>query len=283
MTEPAEAILSEHASKQLLAEYGVPVARERVAQDPEHAARAAAELGLPVVLKLCGAAIAHKTERDLVRLSLDSEQAVRAAAGELLARRRPEDGEVSLLVAEMVQGHRELIAGLVQDPQFGPCVMLGLGGILTEALGDVVFAATPVSEADARRMLARLAASQLLTKPFRGEPPVDEAALARVVTGLGRLAVERPDVRSVDVNPLIVRDGIPLAVDALVVLEESPPKPGRRAIRARSDADVLERFRPLFHPRGIVVAGASSHPGKFGFVTLHNWRGRRLTPASSAS
>jgi acetyltransferase len=148
--------------------------------------------------------------------------------------------------------------------------MLGLGGILTEALGDVVFAAAPVSEAEARRMLVRLAASRLLTKPFRGEPPVDEAALARVVTGLGRLAVERPDVRSVDVNPLIVRDGIPLAVDALVVLEESQPKPVKHARRARSDAEVLERFHPLFHPRGIVVAGASSHPGKFGFVTLHN-------------
>ncbi len=270
MTEPAGTTLSEHASKQLLAEYGVSVARERVAQDPDGAARAAAELGFPVVLKLCGAAIAHKTERDLVRLSLGSEQAVRAAAGELLARGRPEDGDLSLLVAEMVQGHRELIAGLVQDPQFGPCVMLGLGGILTEALGDVVFAAAPVSEAEARRMLARLVASRLLTEPFRGEPPVDEKALARVLTGLGRLAVERPDVRSVDVNPLIVRDGIPLAVDALVVLEGSLPKPGRRAPRARSDADVLERFRPLFHPRGIVVAGASAHPGKFGFVALHN-------------
>jgi len=270
MKQAGEATLSEHASKQLLAEYGVPVARERLAQDPQDAARAAAELGFPVVVKLCGPAIAHKTERNLVRLALDSEQAVQAAAAELLAERRPEDGEVSLLVAERVQGHRELIAGLVRDPQFGPCVMLGLGGILTEALGDVVFAAAPLSEAEARSMPARLAAGRLLSQPFRGEPPVDEQALARVLAGLARLAVERPDVRSADVNPLIVRDGIPVAVDALVVLEPSPPRPAQRAGRVSPDAEVLERFRPLFHPRGIVVAGASSHPGKFGFVTLHN-------------
>ena len=115
-----------------------------------------------------------------MRLSLGSDAGACAPPRASCSRAaRPEDGDVSLLVAEMVQGHRELIAGLVRDPQFGPCVMLGLGGILTEALGDVVFAAAPVSEAEARRMLARLAASRLLTKPFRGEPPVDEAALAR--------------------------------------------------------------------------------------------------------
>jgi acyl-CoA synthetase (NDP forming) len=263
-----ESTLSEHDSKRLLASFGVPVARERLASDPEAAARAAGELGPPVALKLCGAGIAHKTERDLVRLSLASDDAVRAAAAELLGRARPEDGEVALLVAEMVPGRRELIAGLVRDPQFGPCVMLGLGGILTEALGDVVFAAAPLSDAEARRLPGRLQASRLLTQPFRGEPPVDPDALAGLLVGLGRLAVERPDVRSVDLNPLIVRDGAPVAVDALVELG-APERGGERPPPAPDEA-VLERFRPLFHPRGIIVAGASSHPGKFGFVALHN-------------
>ncbi len=263
--------LSEHASKQLLAGYGVPVAREELVADPEAAVVAAGRIGLPVALKLCGDAIAHKTERDLVRLGLADAAAVRAAAHELLSRRRPEDGEVGLLVAEMVRGRRELIAGLVQDPQFGPCVLLGLGGILTEALGDVVFAPAPFGEADARRMLRRLRTSQLLTRAFRGEPPVDEGALAALLVALGRLGVERPDVRSVDVNPLIVRDATPIAVDALVVLGGGAP--GDRTaspVAELTDAALLERFRPLFHPRGIVVAGVSSHPGKFGFVALHN-------------
>jgi acetyltransferase len=264
--------LSEHESKRLLAGYGVPIATERVVPDAQAAASAAAAIGFPVVMKLCGDAIAHKTERDLVRLGLADAEAVRVAAAELLAKARPEDGAVALLVAEMVRGKRELIAGLVRDPQFGPCVLLGLGGILTEALGDVVFAAAPLQQRDALAMIGRLRASHLLTKPFRGEAVVDAGALASVLVGLGRLAAERPDVVSVDLNPLIVRsDGKPLAVDALVEIGAA------RGVAAQaraplSDAELLERFRPLFHPRGIVVAGASTHPGKFGFVTLHNLR-----------
>jgi len=267
-SEPPTKTLSEHASKQLLAQYGVPVAREAFVLSPDGAEQAASEIGFPVVIKLCGDAIAHKTERDLVRLSLPDHASARAAAEELLDERRPEDGEVGLLVAEMVRGSRELIAGLVRDPQLGACVMLGLGGILTEALSDVAFAATPLTEAEARRLPEALGASHLLTRPFRGEPAVDLDALVAVLMGLSRLAAERPDVASVDVNPLIVRDGKPVAVDALVELRETEAPPARP--ERPSDLDVLERFRPLFHPRGVVVTGASTHPGKFGFVTLHN-------------
>ena len=267
-------------------------ARETLVASADEAVQAASALGLPVVVKLCGARIAHKTERGLVRLGLADAAAVRHAAQDLLASARPEDGEVHLLVAEMLRGNRELIAGLVQDPQLGPCVMLGLGGILAEALGDVVFAAAPVAAFEARRMLRGLRASRLLLEPFRGEPPVDEAALVALLVGLGRLAVERPDVRSVDVNPLIVRGATPIAADALVELGSLVAASGKPARRGRSeakpseaqasrtaregslanadDAAVRERFAPLFHPRGIIVAGASSHPGKFGFVVLHN-------------
>ncbi len=260
--------LSEYASKQWLAEQGLPCAREQRAGTPAGAVTAARAIGFPVVLKLCGDAIAHKTERDLVRLGLVDEAAVEAAAAELLAKARPEDGEVSLLVAEMVKGRRELIAGFVRDPGFGPCVLLGLGGILTEALGDVVFAAAPLERGDARRMLRGLRASHLLTRPFRGDPPIDEEALADVLLALARAGLSRPDVRSIDVNPLIVREATPVAVDALVVLGEPELAPPERAPRSR--VQVIERFRPLFHPRGVIVAGVSSHPGKFGFVALHN-------------
>jgi acetyltransferase len=262
--------LSEAASKELLAGYGLRFPREQLAGDPEAAARAAAQLGFPVVLKLCGDGIAHKTERDLVRLGLPDEAAVRGAAAELLGKARPEDGSVSLLVAEMVRGRRELIAGLVRDPSFGPCVLLGLGGILAEALRDAVFAAVPLSRDEALRLPGRLRAAHLLTEPFRGEPPVDLEALADALLALARLAEERPDVASVDLNPLIVRDATPIAVDALVELADA--EAARPLPPERSDAELLARFRPLFHPRGVVVAGVSSHPGKFGFVTLHNLR-----------
>ncbi len=266
--------LSEAASKQLLAQFGVVVLDERTAPDVEGAVAAAATLGFPVVVKLCGDSIAHKTERGLVRLGLAGEAAVRAAATELLAAARPEDGPVELLVAPMVHGSRELIAGLVRDPQFGPCVMFGIGGVLAEALGDVAFRSVPLDALDADEILDDLATQKLLG-PFRGEPAVDRAAMAATLTGLSRLAQERPDVASVDLNPLIVVEGKPVAVDALVELTDGPA-PSRPAPRARPDD---EGFRALFEPRGVIVAGASTHPAKFGFVALHNiltsgYRGR---------
>jgi acyl-CoA synthetase (NDP forming) len=268
MAGPAGNTLSEHASKALIGRYGIPLPREILAGDAGGAARAAEGLGYPVVVKLCGDTIAHKTERHLVRLGLADADAVRAAAAALLALGRPEDGPVQLLVAEQVRGRRELIAGVVRDAQFGPCVVLGLGGVFTEALGDVVFAAAPLSHAEALRAIDGLRTQRLLG-PFRGEPAVDRDALARILVGLGRLAVERPEVRSADLNPLIVCDGQPVAVDALVEVDAAPA-PGEVPCAPPDPAVLRERFRALFHPRGVVVAGVSSHPGKFGFAAFHN-------------
>ncbi|MHA7836668.1 MAG: acetate--CoA ligase family protein [bacterium] len=267
--------LSEPESKAIVAAYGVRLPREREVSDPTGAVEAALEIGHPVVLKLSGERIAHKTERGLVRVGLSDSASVEKAARDLLARARPEDGEVSLLVAERVAGSRELIAGLVRDPQFGPCVLLGLGGILAEALADVVFAVAPIRRDEAFGLIDGLAARHLLTEPHRGEPAVDREALADVLEGLSRLAIERPEIVSVDLNPLIVAGDQPIAVDALVEmgLEEPGSEPSatdERRSDPLSDDALRERFRPLFHPRGIVVAGVSSHPGKFGFVTFHN-------------
>lgn len=276
---PLSRTLSEDASKALLADYGIPLAREEVCPDAEAAVRAAERLGLPVAVKLAGEAIAHKSERGLVRLGLGDAGAVRAAAEELLARRRPGDGEVRLLVAEMVRGRRELLAGVVRDPQVGPCVVLGVGGILAEALEDVAFATAPLSRTDALGLIDALRTQRLLGA-FRGEPAADREALAEVLVALGRLAAGRPDVASVDVNPLILRDGRPVAVDALVELRDASA-PGDAETPSFEPGAVRERFQSLFHPRGIVVAGVSSHPGKFGFVAYHNllrcgYKGRML-------
>lgn len=269
---PRTRTLSEHESKEIVATYGARLPREAVVATPAEAARAASEIGYPVVLKLAGDAIAHKTERGLVRVGVADAAAVEREAADLLAAARPEDGEVRLLVAERVSGQRELIAGLVRDPQFGPCVMLGLGGVLAEAVGDAVFAVAPLSRDEALGMVDGLKTRHLLTRPHRGEPAIDREALADVLEGLGRLAIDRPDIASVDLNPLIVAGAEPVAVDALVETTEdgSPADPRPPLADALSDAEVLERFRPLFHPRGVVVAGVAGHPGKFGFVTLHN-------------
>lgn len=209
--------LSEHESKQLLAEYAIPVADERIESTPEGTRDAADALGYPVVVKLTGEGLAHKTERGLVRLGLRSAADVENAATELLRAARPEDGDVGLLVAPMVQGTRELIAGIHTDPQFGPCVMLGIGGVLAEAVADVAFRVVPIARIDAEEMIDDLA-GQAILGPVRGEPAVDRSALADVLVGLSDLAVAHPDIVSADVNPLIVVDGAPIAVDALVEL-----------------------------------------------------------------
>ena len=241
------------------------MADEREVATAELAAQAADEIGFPVVAKLCGDAIAHKTERGLVRLKLTSAQAVHEAATDLLAAARPEDGPVTVLVAPMVQGNRELIAGVVRDPQFGASVMLGIGGILAEAIADVVFRPAPLDRVTAHEMIADLATQKLLGE-FRGEAAVDREKLVDVLVGLGKLASERSDIASIDVNPLIVRaDGVPIAVDALVEIGE--PDTSIATARPRpTDA----QFAALFEPKGVVVTGASTHPGKFGFVSLHN-------------
>ena len=207
--------LSEVESKGLLARYGVPLAREQVVATAGDAVVAAESIGYPVVVKLNGEGIAHKTERGLVKLDLSSAEAVQRAATELLAAARPEDGAVSLLVAQQVRGSRELIAGVLRDAQFGLVVMLGIGGVFAEAIADVAFRLVPLGALDAGELIDDLATQKLLG-PFRGEPAVDRAALVGVLLGLSRLAVDNADVVSVDVNPLIVVDGVPIAVDALV-------------------------------------------------------------------
>ena len=213
--------LSEHESKQLLADAGIPIPEQRLASSADEAVSAAEELGYPVALKLCGRGIAHKTERDLVRLDVGSAEEVRDQAGQLLAQRLPEEGDAGVLIQAMVPGRRELIAGLMRDAQFGPCVMFGLGGVFAELVKDVVFAVAPLEKHDAEDMIHALRHREILDA-FRGEPEADLAKLAHILETLGRIGEARPDVLSIDVNPLILSGSEPVVVDALVELEGDP-------------------------------------------------------------
>ena len=206
--------LSEYDAKQLLAGFGVPVSKEKVVATVDDAVAAAAEIGHPTVLKLSGAEIMHKTEIGGVRLGLVGDEAVASAATDLLEA-GPDGAE--LLVAEQVSGNRELIAGITEDPQFGLTLMFGVGGIFAELLADVVFRLLPATDTDIEAMLDDLANPDILGE-FRGEPAVDRSALVAALSGLAACAGSRDDIASIDVNPLIVSDGSPIAVDALVVL-----------------------------------------------------------------
>jgi succinyl-CoA synthetase beta subunit len=209
--------LSESASLQLLADAGVPVAPERIVATALEAADAAAAMGFPVAAKLSGDRIAHKTERGLVTLNLGTAEAVADAAIDLFAKAVPDDGDVAVLIAPMIRGNRELIAGVATDPQFGKTIMVGVGGILAEAVADVVFRLVPITRLDAQEMIEEIA-TQALLGPFRGEPAVDRERLIDVLVGLSRVVERDPHIVSIDVNPLIVANGIPIAVDALVEL-----------------------------------------------------------------
>ncbi|MBJ7460328.1 MAG: acetate--CoA ligase family protein, partial [Ilumatobacteraceae bacterium] len=260
--------LSEFASKEILARHGLPILQERVVSSSAEVAEVLAQMSLPVVAKLCGPSIAHKTERGLVKLNLQTNDDVSKAVDELLAAAVPADGEVEVLIAPMVKSSREFIAGVVRDAQFGPNVMLGVGGVLAEAIADVVFRPVPLSSHDAHEMVAELR-SQKLLEEFRGEPAVSIDALVSVLLALSNVSVERSDIASIDLNPLLVTStGEVVAVDALVEIEDAFTTPTNQTIASSVLDD--EHFRALFEPKGVVVTGASSHPGKFGFVSVHN-------------
>ena len=193
------------------------------AADADAAVAAANELDGAVVLKLDAVGLAHKSDVGAVRLGLAGDDAVRVAADELLAlgARLEAAGSATvrgLLVEPMIPPGLELIAGVTRDPQFGPIVLVGIGGVLAEYLDDVVLRLAPVSESEAVAMLTELRGSRLLDG-VRGRPAIDRAAVARILVALGQLAEARPDIRAIDLNPVVAGQDGAIAVDALVVLD----------------------------------------------------------------
>ncbi|HET9346536.1 MAG TPA: acetate--CoA ligase family protein [Candidatus Limnocylindrales bacterium] len=213
--------LGERESLALLATAGVPVTAVRPASDSEAAVTAARELGGPVALKLDAVGLAHKSDVGGVRLGLIGDDEIRNAAGELLAigERLARDGADvrGLLVEPMAEPGLELIVGLTRDAQVGPVALVGLGGILAEALDDVSVALAPVDAAEALAMLDRLRGARLLDG-VRGRAAVDRGAIARILVAVSELGVDRPDILEIDLNPVVASPHGAIAVDALVVV-----------------------------------------------------------------
>lgn len=207
--------ISEYEGFRLLAGYGIPTVKSALAHDWQEVRRAGEAIGYPVVLKRSSPQISHKTERGFVEVDLRGESELERAFHRM-GENAPE-GSQEYLVQEMVRGGRELTAGMIRDPQFGPCVMFGLGGIFTEVLGDVVFRKAPLSERDAAEMLDDIKGRKILGA-VRGMPAVNRDSLIACLIAVGRIGLERDDIMAIDINPLIVRGSEPVAVDALVEL-----------------------------------------------------------------
>ena len=208
--------LSEFESKQVLSAYGIPVTKEKTVTTLEEAVSVANSLGYPVVLKASGENLQHKTELDLIRLDLKDESQVKQAYTELIEKSTVPITEI--LIQQMLKGNRELMAGLKRDSQFGPCVVFGLGGVLAEILEDVSIRVAPITSFDAMDMMTNIRGKKIL-EPFRGKPAVDREALAEFLIALGRIGLENDAVSEIDINPIKLIEGRPVAVDALVVLD----------------------------------------------------------------
>ncbi|GAA5231970.1 acetate--CoA ligase family protein [Verticiella sediminum] len=224
---PAEVFRNEYHAKKILAAAGVPVLDEAIATTADDAARHAARMGWPVVLKIVSEDIAHKTEVGGVELNLASEDAVRAAYARILARvaeRAPGARVEGVLVAPMARGGTELIMGVSRDPVFGPVVMVGMGGIYAEVLKDVAVQVAPVSEDEALAMIRGLKLFALLDGA-RGQARADVQAAARTVARLSEFACRHAaDVAEIDMNPVLVKpegEGV-VVLDALMIPPREP-------------------------------------------------------------
>ena len=213
--------MTERDSKMALAAYGIRVTRETLALDCAAAERAAEEIGYPVALKIESPDIPHKTDAGVVRLGLADAADLRLAHQEIVAaalRVEPRPRIAGVLVAEMAPPGLEVVIGATVDPQFGPLVTVGMGGVLVELLADVQVGLCPVSPAEARDMIDRLKARRLFDG-FRGAPPADVDAQIDMVVRLSELMADHADrIAEIDVNPVLLGSRGGIAVDALLVV-----------------------------------------------------------------
>lgn len=210
-----ETALDEQVSKTILAACNIPVTRETIVTSARQARHEAAQtLTFPVVMKGLIPGEIHKTEAGRVKLNLETPEQVEKAFN-ALSQDMKDQGKI--LLQQQIKADLELIAGVVKDPQFGVCVMVGLGGVMAEILDDAVFGVAPLDHGDALALIGRLKHQKLLDG-FRGAKGVDRDALADILSALGQLALEYPQIKEIDVNPLIIEQGKPIAVDASVIV-----------------------------------------------------------------
>lgn len=211
-----QSALSEYEAKQVLAAYDIPVTREMLVKSRQDLDRAVEEIGFPLVMKGCSHELAHKTEKNLIRVDLRTPGEAARAFDEIHEQVRDTAGG-GVLVQEMVSGRRELAMGMTRDPQFGPCVMFGLGGIFTEILKDIAFRKAPIDRDEAMRLMGEIRGRRIL-EAVRGMDAADTEKLAGMLIRVGEIGLDMEAVAEIDINPVILAGSRPVAADALIVL-----------------------------------------------------------------
>lgn len=213
-------LLTEIEAKALLHDAGVPVARTVLATTEAEAVARAEEIGFPVVLKIVSPDIAHKSDVGGVRVGLEDQAAVAAAYNEILANAKravPDAAITGVAVQHMAPAGTEVIVGMTTDPQFGPVIMFGLGGILVEIMKDVAFRVVPLEARDATQMIEEIR-GRVLLDGVRGQPPRDRAAIEQALLKVSEFVERNPVIRELDLNPLLVYPEGAIAVDARIVI-----------------------------------------------------------------
>ena len=262
------ASLTPAESKVLCEAYGIPVPREALAASAKDAARMAAEIGFPVVMKIVSPDILHKTDAGGVivgvKSAADAEQAYESIVRSARAY-KPGAKIAGIQIQQMLTGGYEVIVGALTDPSFGKVVAFGLGGVLVEVLKDVTFRLAPASEADALSMIDGIAAAEIL-RGVRGAAPADRAAIARIIVAVSNLAADFPEIQELDLNPVFARPDGATAADVRILVDFAPPKERYRP----SQEEILRAMNRIMQPDAIAVIGASPEDGKIGNSVMKN-------------
>jgi acyl-CoA synthetase (NDP forming) len=215
-------VLTEIEAKQVFKEVGVPIIETRLATSRKQAGEIGAEIGFPVVLKIASPDIVHKSDAGGVKVGLKNKTEVEKAYSEIIAAARqkfPKPKIEGAAVEKMARSGIEIIVGTFKDAQFGPVIMFGLGGIFVEVLKDVSFRIVPIERRDAAEMIKEIKGYPLL-KGYRGTEPANIAVLEDILMKVSDFVEKTPEVKEIDLNPIIAYKDSAVAVDARIVLEE---------------------------------------------------------------
>ena len=213
--------LLEPEAKTICSAYGIPVTKFRVVKNVEEAIEFAEEVGYPVVLKIVSPDVIHKFDVGGVILNLNSSEEVKDAYNKILTnvkKYKPDAKIVGILVQEMAPPSTEVIVGATKDPQFGPALMFGFGGIFVEILKDVAFRIAPITRSEAKEMITEVKAYPIL-RGYRGQPPSDVNAIVEILLNTSKLVMAHPEIKELDLNPIMVYEKGAITVDARIILE----------------------------------------------------------------